>query len=72
MRHGVVLGCLTLLLFSTSAGAQSVDAGATAPAEAIAPKLKSHVEAVYPEEALRERREGTVGRARSRASEPRP
>ncbi len=61
MRHGVVLGCLTLLLFSTSAGAQSVDAGATAPAEAIAPKLKSHVEAVYPEEALRERREGTVG-----------
>ncbi len=30
-----------------------MDAGAAAPAEAIAPKLKSHVEAVYPEETLR-------------------
>ncbi len=62
MRSVGILACLPMLLLSASARAQTGDAGGPpVSTEAIAPRLKSQVEAVYPTEALHERREGTVG-----------
>ena len=57
---------ITLLLLTRSAAAQSVDADAGADAahptdELTAPVLKSHAEAPYPPNALRERVEGSPG-----------